>query len=80
MKTPLQELIYELTKSVNITEHEEYKQGLIFAIESIKTKLKKEQQIIMDANLEGFYCGQDFAKLGKGNYKDAKDYYNKRFK
>ncbi len=48
-ETPIGELITHLTKSANITGNDEYKSGLLYAIECLKTQKAKECEIIVTA-------------------------------
>jgi DNA polymerase-3 subunit epsilon len=69
-ETPIQELIKELQKSYNISSNEDYKSGLLYSIECLKSKLKKEKETIID--FSNTIIGKITGDSGCGCYKDDK--------
>lgn len=79
-KTAIEELIEKMYESYN-WKHSTFqeKAGIASCINKAKRMLEKEKKQILDAHQDGFYNGQDYAKTGKGEFKDSNHYYNEKF-
>lgn len=74
VKTPMQELI---DFAINKFGSDSDVANLIIC-EAMILK-KKEKKHIIDASLQGFHDGQDYAATGTGQYKNSEEYYNKTY-
>jgi len=78
MKTPIQELIEEVTKEYNQSTDVNFREGLDFVINAIKQDyLQKEKEVIMEAHQDGAY----HTEWNEDNdvIENAQDYYNQTF-
>jgi len=80
MKTAIQELILTAKIMSKLSGDSGFVGRSMLAIIENENLLEKEKQQIIEAHFNGYENGNDYARTGIGEFKDAEQYYNKTFK